>query len=158
MDRRTGHIVRLRAGGFCEYCRLPQSVAHVQFPIDHVTARQHGGSSDEDNLAVACPTCNLHKGPNIAGIDAETGKLTRLFHPRRDQWRAHFRWDGASLVGLTPVGRTTIQVLGVNEPNLIKLRQALIECGLFPRDPLPSGRSSKAKKPASRTTARRKRR
>ena len=32
------------------------------------------GSLDEvDNLALACHRCNLHKGPNLSGIDPLTG-------------------------------------------------------------------------------------
>jgi hypothetical protein len=45
---------------------------------------QHGGGDDADNLALACPDCNLRKGPNLTGIDPETGAVVRLFHPRRD--------------------------------------------------------------------------
>ena len=85
MNRATDQMIRLRAGDLCEYCRLPQSVAHVIFPIDHIIARQHGGLTVEENLAVACPSCNVHKGPNIAGLDPGTGELVRLFHPRRDE-------------------------------------------------------------------------
>jgi hypothetical protein len=53
-------------------------------------AEKHGSSTGESNLAWACFSCNLHKGPNIAGIDPATGKLTWLFHPRQDAWEQHF--------------------------------------------------------------------
>jgi hypothetical protein len=52
-------------------------------------------------LALACFACNNHKGPNIAGVDQNTGDVIRLFHPRRDNWEEHFEWRGASLVGRT---------------------------------------------------------
>src|ERR1039457_5922116 len=107
MHRKIELTVRRRAGGICEYCRLPESLSHLPFPLDHVIARQHGGQSTEDNLAVACPEGNLHKGPNISGIDPKTRALTRLFNPRIDDWKIHFRWDGAILVGRTAIGRTT---------------------------------------------------
>src|SRR4051812_24385776 len=94
MERKTEHIVRLRAGGLCEYCRLPQSISFLTFPLDHVIAIQHGGQGTEENLAVACPECNLSKGPNVAGLDPRTGKLTRLFNPRIDEWTRHFRFEG----------------------------------------------------------------
>jgi hypothetical protein len=55
-----------------------------------------------------------------------TGQLTRLFHPRHDRWDEHFRWDGATIVGLTDVGRTTMQVLAMNEPNEVLARQMLM--------------------------------
>jgi 5-methylcytosine-specific restriction endonuclease McrA len=82
MNRKTEFTVRRRAGGFCEYCRSPESLSHLPFTLDHIVARQHGGQSTQDNLALACPECNLHKGPNITGIDPKTKALTRLFDPR----------------------------------------------------------------------------
>jgi hypothetical protein len=135
VDRKTESIVRLRPGGVCEYCRLPEAASHLPFPMDHIIARQHGGRSDDLNLALVCPECNLHKGPNIAGLDPETGELTRLFHPRQDRWTSHFRWVGALLVGQTAVGRTTIYVIDANSPNRLSLRHALMLAGTFPRDP-----------------------
>jgi hypothetical protein len=118
--------VRRRAGFVCEYCRLPQATSHLAFPLDHIVSRQHRDESVSDNLALCCPHCNLHKGPNLAGIDRVTGQLTRLFHPRHDRWDEHFRWDGATIVGLTDVGRTTMQVLAMNEPNEVLARQMLM--------------------------------
>jgi hypothetical protein len=76
--------------------------------------------------------CNGHKGPNIAGLDLRTKKVTKLFNPRRHKWERHFRWDGAYLVGRTPVGRATVAVLAINSPYLLRLRQELVEEGLFP--------------------------
>ena len=54
----------------------------------------------------------------------------RLFNPRTDIWREHFRYDGAVLVGLTPVGRTTIQTLSINLPLRVAARRALMETGV----------------------------
>ena len=48
-----------RAGGACEYCRMPQAFYRARYQIDHVIARQHSGGSDADNLALICPHCNL---------------------------------------------------------------------------------------------------
>jgi hypothetical protein len=135
MDRKTEHIVRLRGGGVCEYCRLPEVVSHLPFPLDHIIARQHRGPSSEENLALSCPECNLHKGPNIASIDSETGELVRLFHPRRDRWSEHFAWRGAILDGITPVGKATVRVLGINLAARVALRDALMRAGIYPRDP-----------------------
>lgn len=137
MERRIEHIARFRAGGVCEYCHLPESISHVQFPLDHIVARQHGGQSVEDNLALACPWCNQHKGPNIAGIDPATSELTRLYNPRRDRWAEHFKWDGSLLVGLTAIGRTTVLVLSINDRLVVDLRRDLMATGVFPRDEGP---------------------
>jgi hypothetical protein len=54
-----------------------------------------------------------------------------LFHPRRDKWDEHFRWQGAHLVGLTSVGRATIAVVVINHPFQIASRQALMDEGVF---------------------------
>lgn len=95
--------------------------------MDHIVAVQHGGSSVDENLALACVHCNRHKGPNVAGIDHTTGEIVRLFHPRSDNWREHFLWNGSELVGRTPVGRVTIQVLSINETDFRLMRGALMD-------------------------------
>ena len=96
-----------------------------------MVARKHHGTDDLENLALACFACNNHKGANIAGIDPTTGELTRLFHPRRDRWEEHFEWDDAVLLGRTPIGRTTVDVLAVNLSHRIQLRKALRDEGSF---------------------------
>ena len=95
------------------------------FQTDHIIAKQHGGADDLDNLALACIHCNRYKGPNIAGIDPHTGELTRLFHPRTDEWHRHFEWDGAEIRPLTPIGRVTLLVLLMNDPELVWMRSNL---------------------------------
>jgi len=104
----------------------------VPFPIDHIVARQHGGRTTLGNLALSCLHDNSHKGPNIAGIDPLTRKLTKLFKPRRHKWERHFRWAGPYLVGRTAIGRTTIVVLAMNELDVVSVRRSLIAEGRFP--------------------------
>ncbi len=123
---------RARAGDACEYCRLPAAFYAGIFVGEHIIARQHGGGDEADNLAYACERCNLHKGPNIAGLDPDTGALTRLFHPRTDRWADHFAWSAHILIGLTAVGRTTIHVLAMNHPVARAVRAALLAEGVFP--------------------------
>jgi hypothetical protein len=132
MDEALARLVRERAQECCEYCRLPQAYSVLTFEVDHVIARKHGGPTVPGNLALSCFYCNSAKGPNIADLDPRTGRLTGLFHPRRHRWARHFRWNGPVLVGRTPVGRTTIVVLGINDPEAVAMRQALMDAGLFP--------------------------
>jgi len=115
-----------RAHGRCEYSSYP-----LPFHVDHIIARQHGGLTALENLALACLHCNRHKGPNIAGRDPATGELVRLFHPRQDRWREHLEWVGAELVGTTAIGRITIHVLAVNAADFLAVRVALMEEGAF---------------------------
>jgi hypothetical protein len=81
---------------------------------------------------LTCFYCNSLKGPNIAGVDPRSGQIVRLYHPRRDIWGRHFRWEGPLLVGRTASGRATIAVLAINNPDAVAFRQALIEEGVFP--------------------------
>jgi hypothetical protein len=131
MDAALERLVRQRAGGRCEYCRLPQAASRVPFEIDHIIARKHRGRTAGGNLSVACIYCNAYKGSNISGRDPATGKLTPLYHPRRHKWSYHFRYDGGRLIGRTAIGRTTIEVLHINLPTLVALREVLMAAGLF---------------------------
>jgi HNH endonuclease len=130
MNRGVRQLVRQRAGNRCEYCHLPQEAAPLaRFHVEHVIPRQHGGGDDEDNLCLSCARCNFSKGPNLTGIDFDSGKVAMLFHPRRQNWRRHFRWDGPLLVGITRTGRATIAVLDINHPQRVELRDRLLEQG-----------------------------
>jgi len=133
MDERLEREVRQRAHEACEYCRLPAGVHPTPFEIEHVIPRQHGGRSLLNNFAYACLHCNRHKGPNISGLAlvGSRRKMVPLFNPRRHKWERHFRWDGPSLVGRTPIGRVTIAVLAMNDPLRVAVRTALMEEGLF---------------------------
>ncbi len=113
--------VRRRAAGLCEYCRIPEAAFRRPFHIEHVIARQHGGLTELDNLALACWACNLKKGPNLTGLDPQSKRITPLFDPRKDRWADHFASSvgtsvalGIEIRGLTAVGRTTVIVLGMN--------------------------------------------
>jgi HNH endonuclease len=126
MDTLTRNLVRRRAADRCEYCGLPQSAVPLfSFHVDHIRAKQHVGSDDPSNLALACQHCNLHKGTNLAGIDPETGQIVPLFNPRQDAHSEHFAIRGVVIVGLTPVGRVTVQVLAMNSADQLKTRSDL---------------------------------
>lgn len=125
-------LVKQRAGERCEYCQLAQAQSSIPFEIDHIIALKHGGGTDAENLALSCFYCDSAKGPNIAGIDPDTRKITPLFNPRTDVWAEHFVWDGPVLRGRTSSGRATIAVLRVNSPGQIALRSALIASSSFP--------------------------
>ena len=112
---------------------MPQAAHVLTFPIDHVIARQHGGETVDSNLALSCTRCNSYKGPNIAGLDPATGELTRLFHPRSDNWPDHFRIAGPSIEGQTAIGRTTVTLLQFNHADSLALRAELIAEGIFGR-------------------------
>jgi 5-methylcytosine-specific restriction endonuclease McrA len=124
----TRRFVRERAENRCEYCRTRQvDEPFISYQIEHVIAVQHGGDAVDGNLALACSHCNLHKGPNLAGIDPESGHLEPLFHPRKQAWADHFRMNGPEVVGTTPTGRTTVRVLAMNAAVRVDLRRAVLD-------------------------------
>ncbi len=126
MDAPTKALVRVRAADRCEYCHSHQDdEPFFRFQTEHVIAKQHGGSDDPDNLALACPHCNLHKGPNLAGLDPLDDVLTPLFHPRRQRWADHFAYQGPLIIGQTPTGRATVRVLNINDRMRVELRASL---------------------------------
>src|SRR5262245_29783000 len=125
------HVWR-RADGRCEYCQLSQEFDDRGFEIDHIISRKHGGPTTAGNLALSCFRCNSFKGSDISGRDPKTRRLTALFHPLRHKWARQFRWQGAYLIGRTPVGRVTVAVLQINDPFRVSLREGLIEEGVFP--------------------------
>ena len=109
------------------YCRLHQEHSGLRHHVEHITARVHGGSDDDDNLALACQRCNLHKGTNPTGVDPQTGKLAPIFHPRRDRWSDHFTFEGVRVIGVSVIGRATVQVLNMNDARRLELRTEVLK-------------------------------
>lgn len=99
---------------------------------DHIIPNQHGGSSEADNLALACLRCNRRKGPNIGSLDPETGALVSFFNPRTQKWQQHFRLDGAMIQPLTPEGRVTVKILRLNDAQRVEERDRLMGLTLYP--------------------------
>jgi hypothetical protein len=129
IDPALRRLVRRPAGERCEYCHLPQHAIDLTFHVEHIVARQHGGTNDSDNLALACNRCNLYKGPNLSAIDPVTQQVIPLFHPRQDAWSNHFDAVGAEMVGKTPTGRATVELLRMNSSRRRELRERLIAQG-----------------------------
>lgn len=111
-----------RAGERCEYCGLAQVGQEAAFHIDHVTPLAAGGPTAADNLALACVSCSLRKGPRTFGTDPDTGEPAPLFSPRAQAWADHFRWDGVTAVPLTPIGRATAALLALNRSTALFIR------------------------------------
>ena len=125
MDSTLRARVQERAGHRCEYCQLHQDDSPLAaLHVEHIIPKAHGGVDDLDNLALACIDCNLHKGPNLTGIDPQTHQITQLFHPRRHRWSDHFEWRGIYIVGKTAIGRTTVRVLNMNSEDQLALRSS----------------------------------
>ena len=115
--------VLARARGRCEYCRLSQEGQEATFHIDHIVPRADSGATELSNLALACVSCSLRKAARRSAADPETNRVVPLFHPRRQRWARHFRWDGEYVIGLTPTGRATVEALQMNRPLILAIRQ-----------------------------------
>jgi hypothetical protein len=124
VDEELRRLVVLRANNRCEYCLIRQDDDAVfRFPIDRIISGQHGGQYTHENTALACHHCNKKKGPNIASVSPDLPRsIVPLFNPRSDVWAEHFEYRGHVIVGITPVGKATVELLDMNAPAKLRLR------------------------------------
>lgn len=127
VDAESRHLVRQRAEERCEYCRLPEALGEVTFHIEHIIARQHQGGDELSNLALACDRCNLFKDPNLS--TKVEGQTVELFHPRHHEWNDHFAYVGPEIIGRTPIGQATVQLLKMNAPRRVAIRRRMMARG-----------------------------
>lgn len=127
-------IVTTRANSVCEYCLIAEADAYFRFQVEHIISRKHGGSSELENLALACVFCNRYKGSDIASLTPETGELIRFYNPRIDRWREHFRLDGVVVEPLTNIGEATVRILQMNHVDQLSERQVLNRRGRYPSE------------------------
>jgi len=132
LDEEVAAAVRARAGDRCQYCLMHQSLQGATFHIEHIIPRSKGGSLEVSNLALACPSCNLHKADQTMAIDRQSGAWVPLFHPGQQTWSDHFQFSGYRIEGLTAVGRATAAALDLNHPRRRRIRAAEQALGLFP--------------------------
>lgn len=90
MTSRHSAAVIERAAERCEYCRMHVALQGATFHIEHVL----GGEDALDNLALACPSCNLHKTERTCCYDSITNTEVPLFNPRLHNWTDHFAFEG----------------------------------------------------------------
>jgi 5-methylcytosine-specific restriction endonuclease McrA len=127
-------LVEQRAGGCCEYCRSQLRFAMQSFSIEHLDPDGEEGGETLGNLAFSCQGCNNHKYTKTTGLDLRSGQAVSLYNPRRDRWSEHFAWseDCTVIVGLTPIGRATVDTLQLNRSGLVNLRRILFAAGEHP--------------------------
>ncbi len=128
-------FVASRAHNICEYCLIAEEDAYFRHQVEHIISRKHGGSSELDNLALACVFCNRYKGSDIASLNPETKELVRFYNPRVDRWHEHFRLNGVVIESLTDIGEATIRILKMNHDDQILEREVLSKGGRYPSEP-----------------------
>jgi len=126
-------VVR-RAKGFCEYCRSSSEFSNSPFDVEHIVPISLNGKTESPNLALSCHGCNLYKSNQTEGFDTVGKQMSRLFNPRKDIWSEHFGWAKSFtfIVGLTPVGRATVEALKLNRKGLVNQRKILYLFGEHP--------------------------
>jgi hypothetical protein len=121
----------------CAYCLTTEENCGLRMHVDHIMPEAVGGPTTPDNLCLICFSCNVHKGAHQAGNDPSSGEIVTLFHPLRDRWEHHFSWDegNTQIIGLTPCGRATIEVLEMNNPTVVRARRRWVSAGWHPPNP-----------------------
>jgi hypothetical protein len=104
--------------------------------MDHIIPVARGGATILSNLALACSGCNRGKHYKSEGFDPVSGQMAPLYNPRQDIWSDHFMWreDYKHILGLTPTGRVTINILRLNREGVVNMRRMLLLLGLYPSD------------------------
>ena len=127
LRRRIGEQAQHR----CGYCQTQERVSGIPLTLEHIIPRSLEGLDVEENLWVSCRLCNEAKGIQVEAIDPLTGDTAPLYNPRVDQWRQHFRWgkDGTEIIGLTDVGRVTVDALSLNTEFRVRSRAIWVEAG-----------------------------
>ena len=123
-----------QAGYRCGYCLTSQHITGVRMQIDHIIPESADGTTTEDNLWLACSSCNEFKGAQTHAFDYVTGQYVPLFNPRKQCWHEHFAWseDGAKIIGVTPCGRATISALKMNHEEIVCARRRWVDVGWWP--------------------------
>jgi hypothetical protein len=104
------------------------------FVIDHIFPKSLGGQTTMENIALSCNGCNGVKFTKTEAVDPFRSQIVPLFHPRKDKWEDHFGWDEtwSQMIGITAIGRATIEALQLNRSTLVNLRHVLFEVGKHP--------------------------
>jgi hypothetical protein len=134
IPKKLRHQIVEDAGILCGYCLSDETLMGVSLAVDHIIPIAAGGSTERQNLWLACRSCNEFKGAQTQALDPESKQLAPLFNPRTQDWYEHFAWskDKAEVVGLTPTGRATVIALQLNRPLLVQARRRWAQAGWHP--------------------------
>lgn len=102
--------------------------------IDHILPEAKGGTDEQENLCLACEFCNQYKWTKTVWPDPITSERVNIFNPRNQNWKEHFLWsgDGVEIIGLTKVGRATVEALHLNNQLAITVRKNWVNAKWHP--------------------------
>lgn len=134
LSKTIRRLVQNRAKGYCEYCFCHKDFTTTPFCIEHILPKALGGTDDDSNLAYACGGCNGHKYTKAKAIDPKTDLSADIFNPRQQQWQEHFTWnnDFTFIIGVSDIGRATIDALKLNRLPVVNVRKGMIAMGMHP--------------------------
>jgi len=97
----------------------------IRLEIDHIIPLKANGTNEEENLCLACSSCNRAKSDQSLASDPLSKALIPLFNPNKQDWFEHFRWtdDGTKIIGITPCGRATVAALKLNNRYMVVARE-----------------------------------
>lgn len=126
--------VKKRANGYCEYCFSKEEFCPDSFSMEHIIPLAKNGEHSLDNLANSCQGCNNLKYTSTEFLDKVTGEYFSLYNPRKHIWAEHFQWSEnyLHLIGISAIGRVTIELLQLNRKGVVNLRRALIALNEHP--------------------------
>lgn len=126
--------IRDAAHNRCGYCLSSQKYVLGRLEIEHIIPTAKGGKNEEDNLWLSCRVCNGYKRVQTESLDPLTGQSVKLFNPRKQSWKRHFRWneDGTQIIGRTRTGRATVIALQLNNTIAVEVRRNWVTAGWHP--------------------------
>jgi hypothetical protein len=118
----------------CAYCQTAEALMGDIFEIEHIIPRAADGETVFENLCLSCPTCNRYKSDRVSFQQKPSDSKVELFHPQQSVWSNHFRWndDATELLGVTPIGQATIDLLRINRQQMIRVRRMWVAIGVHP--------------------------
>jgi hypothetical protein len=125
-----------KAKNRCGYCLTQEAVSGVHLTLEHIIPQSKGGQTVVPNLWLSCRLCNESKGILTEYSDSKSGTVVPLFNPSTQIWSDHFAWNeaGSRIVGLTPIGRATVEALDLNSEFRVRSRAIWVEAGWHPPD------------------------
>ena len=131
--------VKQDAGSLCGYCHCSERVTSSALVLEHIKPKATGGETVRENLWLACVQCNQYKSDRTHASDPLTDEVVPLYNPRTQSWAEHFTWDetGCYIIGVTAMGRATVEALQLNRELAVTARQFWVSVGWHPpRDDL----------------------
>ena len=123
-----------RANNVCEYCLIGEEDSYFRHQVEHIISLKHGGSSDLENLALACVFCNRNKGSDVAAVVPGTRRAILFYNPRTDRWPDNFWVKEVVIEALTECAEATIRILQMNHADQILEREILNRRGNYPNE------------------------